>query len=490
MKKMQIFFIVLVLGLMILPWFNIEQSQISGVEKTAPLPSFSWRTYKDGTFQKRFNAWWNGNFGSRNNMLIIKNDIYEVLNLGLFHAGYSGNILQGKQGVLYERNYLSSKFFPYSVDYAQKNATETVMLLARLRDRLSGMGKHLLFIMAPSKADARDDALPHLWQFLADNISEPPGIYPLWEKELARAHIIHVNAFEVLKQKDILKDSFPDTGTHWSMLAAGLTLEEGIKRLNDAGAALPAVQIKGERISDEDHAAERDIADLLNIRPRYHKGRSTWKLATYQPIPVKQSIHTISIGDSFSNQIHRNILQSGFSTFESVAQFENRMPGREEWFRLLNAADILVLTYTYPALKGPRIKEEVSTLLGYTDDLILENWHSYEEGSKGQWSKQKSSVAFFHDAEKDSLFSFELKNTFHATALHLSINGRELRRVDLNALSLPAKITLPIPRQIMRKGRNSLDFFVDGASTPLVVLDNNMDVRTIGVFCSDFSIAR
>ena len=488
MKKLQLLFITLVLGLMVIPWFKLPQLSLSGVEKNIDFPPFSWRAYGADTFQKQFEAWWNGHFGSRNTMLIIKNDIYDMLNFGQFHSGYWGNILQGRHGTLYELDYLLSKFSPYYPDDIQKNAAETVTLLAQLRDRLAGMGKHFLFIMAPSKADARYDALPRLWQFRARHAPESPSMYPIWEKELTQKNIIYINALELLKKKNILKDSFPDTGTHWSMLAAGLTLKEGIQKVKNIGADLPDVMIKGEHISHSPYAAERDIADLLNIYPPYHKGRSTWKVATYQPIPSKDSVNVISLGDSFSNQIYRNILQSGLANDDTVSQFENRLPTKEEWFHILNKSNILILTYTYPKLRSPRIKNEVTTLLNYTDDIILENWNNYEKEPNGQWSKNKSSGAFFHDSEKDRTFSFLLKYTFHSKKLHLSINGHELYSLDLNTVTDHKKITITIPKIILHKGINHINFIVDGASTPVSVTENNIDSRLIGVFCSDFKV--
>ena len=488
MKKIQALFIALVLGLMAIPWFSLPQPQLTGVEKDTALPSFSWQAYGNGTFQKQLEGWWNGHFGSRSTMLVMKNNIYDNLNFGQFHSGYWGNILQGRHGTLYELGYLSSKFSPYHPDDIRKNAEETVMLLARLRDRLAGMGKHFLFIMAPSKADARYESLPRIWQFRARHTPEPPSVYPIWEKELTKKNIIYVNALELLKKKNILKDSFPDTGTHWSMLAAGLTWEEGVKRLKNAGADLPTVLIKGERISDKACAAERDIADLLNIYPPYHKGRTTWKMATYHPISAKNSVNVISIGDSFSNQIYMNILQSGFSNNNTISQFENHLPTREEWFHMLNESNILILTYTYPKLHSSRIKDEVVTLLNYTNDIILENWNNYEESGKGQWSKYNSNIAFFHSAERDCTFSFLLKSIFHSKILHISINKHTLYSLPLDTITSHRKITITIPKTMLTKGINRINFLVEGASIPMVVTEENIDSRLIGVFCSDFSI--
>lgn len=488
MKKIQTLFVILVIGLMAIPWFSLPQPKLTGVEKDISLPSFSWQAYGSGSFQKQFEGWWNGHFGSRRAMLVMKNNIYDNLNFGQFHSGYWGNILQGRHGTLYELGYLSSKFSPYDPDDIRKNAAETVMLLAQLRDRLAAMGKHFLFIMAPSKADARYESLPRLWQFRARHTPEPPSMYPIWEKELTQKNIIYVNALELLKKNNVLKDSFPDTGTHWSMLAAGLTLEEGVKKLKNAGADLPTVLIKGERTSDKAYAAERDIADLLNIYPPYHKGRTTWKLATYQPIPLTDSVNVISIGDSFSNQIYRNILQSGFSNDINISQFENFLPTKEEWFNILDKSDLLVLTYTYPKLHSSRIKEEVMILLNYTNDIILENWNAYENEGKGQWSKYISNIIFFYNGERDCTFSFLIKHIFHSKNLHISINNHKLYSLPLDTITSDKKISITIPKTMLNNGINRINFIVEGASSPIVVTEENMDARLIGVFCSDFRI--
>ncbi len=475
---------------MIIPWFNLPDVHLAGHEAEISKPSFSLRAYANGNFQKQFATWWNRYFGSRGSMLTVKNDVYDMLNFGQFHSGYGGNILQGRYGVIYESQYILNKFSPYNADDVLKNATETVMLLAKLRDRLEAMGKFFLFVMAPSKADARCDALPWLWQFRARHSQVPPSMYSLWEKELARKNIIYVNALDLLKKKNILKDSFPDTGTHWSMLAAGLTLEEGVKRLNYAGANFQPIIIKGEKILNKDYAEERDIADLLNIKPKYHKGMSTWKYAVYQSISAELSINTFCFGDSFSQQIKKNIVQLGFSTLDTAAIIMNRIPTKEEWFQKLNKTDLLILTYTYTKLNSYRIKREVETLLNYTDDFILRNWHPYEKSGKGQWSKYHSSMEFFHNAKNDCTFSFMIKNKFRAKELCLFINKNKISQISLNTLSCPQKIIVTIPQHLLRVGLNRLEFFSNGAVSPKSISPDSADSRVLGVFCSDFKIDR
>lgn len=155
---------------------------------------------------------------------------------------------------------------------------------------------------------------------------------------------------------------------------------------------------------------------------------------------------------------------------------------------MLNESNILILTYTYPKLHSARIKDEVVTLLNYTNDIILENWNNYEESGKGQWSKYNSNIAFFHSAERDCTFSFLLKSIFHSKILHISINKHTLYSLPLDTITSHRKITITIPKTMLTKGINRINFLVEGASIPMVVTEENIDSRLIGVFCSDFSI--
>lgn len=487
MKKY--FYIAFVLTLLIIPWFALPQLQLSGVEIKEERPYFSLQAYWTGKFQKKFENWWNGYFGSRNTLVIIKNSIYEILNFGQFHSGYSGNILQGKNGTLYESAYVIYKFQQWNPFQVEKVAEETVSVFADLRDRLEYMEKNFLFIMAPSKADANEENLPITWQYRAKHGQTSPSMSPLWEKKLQDKRILFVNSLDLLAKKNMIKDSFPGPGTHWTMLAAGRTWEEGVRKLRNLNTGLPAVKIIGEQITKNAANDERDIADLLNILPQYARGKQTWKLATYQPVPVSKSVHTISIGDSFSVSLARNILQSGFSTSDSLSLFSNRMPTREQWFDILEKADLLVLTYTYTKLDNYRMKEEASKLLAYTDDIVLKNWHPKIQNEKGQWSNSESQVLFFHSSDTDHEISFTVENRFHSKKLRITVNERQLSEVDLTSLHLPSQVKMIIPKKLLLPGLNKINFKVEGATAPITT-SNSLDTRVLGVYCSEIAIRK
>lgn len=488
MKALRYSFCLLILSLLIVPWFTLPQPRLAGVEKQASKPSFSCSSYFDGSYQKKMDAWWNRNFGSRNTLFILKNDIYEVLNAGWFHSGAGNSVLQGTDGVIYERGYVVRRFRSYSPADVSKNAQNTTELFARLRDRLKNMGKPFCFIMAPSKADVRCDVLPPLWQFY--NRFKPAHdvdkVYDIWENELRKHRITHINGLEEVRKRHAYADSFPDTGTHWSMLGAAYAVESAFSNLRSEGWNLPLISISGTYESNRDYGAEKDIARNLNLWPQYGQGRATWKNAEFSRTASGATVNTTVFGDSFTVQVHRNLAISGSS--HSSTRFGNRIPGTKEWLEQLAETDVLLMVFTYPNLHQHRMKNETTRLLAMLDELILEGWHEYEKNGKGQWSKKLSKATFLNSFGGDVELSFCIKNRFQTKKLHLSLNGHELENIDLQSKKLPAVIKLRVPQEYMTRGLNSIEFRSEGAISPAAHTPGKGDARTLGVFCNEFTI--
>jgi len=435
-------------------------------------------------------AWWNRNFGSRNTLFILKNDIYEILNAGWFHSGSGGDTLQGMNGVLFGRGYVSQCFHPRNQKTVLANAEETVKLFAQLRDRLHNMGKPFSFIMAPGKAAVRTDVLPPIWRFreIFAPKTDVDMTYDLWEETLQSYGIVYVNGLDEIRERNAYGDSFPDTGTHWSRLGAAFSLEKAISSLRKEGWSLPSLAINGSQETDKDYAAEKDIANTLNIYPHYNRGRKSWKMAIFAPISPRDSLSTIVLGDSFSVQLSHNLVSSGFS--HSTTKIENRIPSTKEWLKELNKAEALFFVYAYANLHQNRMKNETIRLLTMLDELILEDWHNYEKHGKGQWSKKISKATFLNSFGGDAELSFCIKNRFQTKKLGLFLNGYELVTIDLTKKKFPAAIKVYVPKEAMTKGLNTIEFRSEGAISPAVHTPGSGggDLRTLGVFCNEFKI--
>lgn len=486
MQKVKSLFLLFILALLVLPWFDFGQARIVGVEANVIRPSFSWKTYLNGTFQKEMEKWWNRTFGSRNTMLVAKNTVYDVLNVGQFHSGYFSSIKQGRHGVLFLSEYIQSKFLSYDVQVMRGIAEQTANSLKKLKDKLNYLGVDLLFVMAPSKADVRESDLPFIYTFREKYVSTPASLYPIWEKAFDQRGIAYINSFDVLKQKGLPKESFPDTGIHWSMYGAALVWEECSAFLNQINSIYPKLRVLGNRETDKAYAAERDIADLMNIRPRYYGGRKTWSVAEYEANQSVHPINSVAIGDSFTRQLYFNIIQSRFSNVDSCALYENRLPTKEQWFDIIKKNKIVILNYTYPQFRGWRIKNEVERLLSYIEDIQLLNWHPYEPWGNAQWSKDVSEVEFVNHTNGDYRLSFDLKFNYHTEKLIFKINGDVICEMIVKNNNGIKNILIPSHK--IKKGINKIGIISINASNPVVMEQHYHNNRTLGAYISNIEV--
>ena len=85
---------------------------VAGFERKAPRPKASAKAFLAGTLQNDLKAYYDRKYFGRGELLMFKHLVFDAVNLGQYHAGYSGNVIQGREGFLYERGYLDVLFNP------------------------------------------------------------------------------------------------------------------------------------------------------------------------------------------------------------------------------------------------------------------------------------------------------------------------------------------------------------------------------------------
>ncbi|ADW16714.1 hypothetical protein Despr_0535 [Desulfobulbus propionicus DSM 2032] len=484
-------FICAIVATLIIPWFKLPQPEITGVETKHIFPSFTFDFFFKTTYQKNIEKWYTSNFGSRNTFLIAKNTIYELLNFGQFHSGHSGNILQGRKGVLFEKGYILSKFSKMDDVDHHLIAKDIVTSLSKFRNKLNEMGIEFFFIMAPSKADCREDAIPILWKYRQNHLQPSTSIYPKIEKLLHKENIHYINSLKEIQQLNLTKDAFPDSGIHWTMHCSAIILTKATEILNAKNKEkFPIVTICNVKKTMQSNYAERDIASLLNIYPRYNKGRTSWNIADFKPTEFQKSINALILGDSFSDQLRPNILRSGFSTDTKLIGRGNWLPSRDELFSILKKTDLVILTYTYPALVNNRIVKDISSIISCIDDVSFSEWYGHEKSLNGRWSKANSTIHFLNDGSIEHLLSFQiLRKSKTANRVKIFVNNNIFHDIDLKNVSLPLNINIKIPQSILKQRENQVLVQTNFPSSP-VSLGTGNDSRELGVFCNNFSISR
>lgn len=341
MNKKALFYPLCFLLIIAASWILRASVSVGGFSQKAPPPEWSISAFGDSVFQKETEKYLISKLGALKYLLIIKNDIYEILNAGQFHTGYSGNITQGKNGILFERNYLICSWGYTSIAEIEKIAQETAKELKTLKELLAKRNIALMLVMAPSKVDFFSANTP--WQYTARFPGQMIGseiVGPIFEKYLKRDDILFTDCYAPLANAGEL--AFTDRGIHWSMYGAGVCLAQMARKLHAADPdVFPSLELIGSSATTKANYGENDLSDLLNIWPPYKKGRKIFYLAEFRKIDTPVSF--VLLGDSFMGQLTANMDLSRYSRAHMLTNFENHQPSREEFLASLKHAKALIL---------------------------------------------------------------------------------------------------------------------------------------------------
>lgn len=294
LKRITLIVIVLVL---LLPGFfgfyNKESvgKNLEGSYVPAEDPDFTWDKWWEGTYSELKNNWVNEHFAFRNTLVRLSNQI----KFSLFKQSPNPDFVVGKDNYLYQLGYINQYT---GQDYIGDKAIEdSVKQLKTLQDALSQINKHLLVVLAPSKARVYPEYLPvDVEKKRAAETSYTS--YTKWLKQYG-VNVIDFNAIFLNKKAVADYPLFPKYGVHWSRLEA-IRAADTINRYFSVRTQreIPKLVIRKINASDSLVAVDKDALTLLNLlsQPRIEK-------VGYPEAEIldayKSSLHVLVISDSF-----------------------------------------------------------------------------------------------------------------------------------------------------------------------------------------------
>lgn len=241
-------------------WLNISsEPPLQGhVVKADSNPDFSWQNWWSGTFQQDKAAWLNENYGFRNTLLRLHNQIgYSWWN----HA-YTNWVIVGKENYLFDSKYINSW---QGYDFVgQAVIDDKTRKLKALQHELSKRGTALLVIIAPGKASYFPEYLPDTCKPNKVNTTN----YESYVKTFGREQI---RTFDVRKWFNILKKQskyalFPKCGIHWSTYGATI-VQDSITGFVSAllERPLPKLEMDEIVVTDSANTIDADIGKGMNL---------------------------------------------------------------------------------------------------------------------------------------------------------------------------------------------------------------------------------
>lgn len=262
--------------------------------------------WHDESYQKGKEAFLNQEFGFRNTLVRINNQLYYTL----FRQAKANGVIIGKEGYLYEEAYIKDYYGESFV--GQKRIDAVVSRLQSVDSAFKKMGKTLLVVFAPGKASFYPEHIPDRYHRVNDSTN-----YKGYRDAISNSglHFIDFNAWFIANKSTSPYLLYPKTGIHWSDYGAVLAIDS-INRYLGRVHGYDPVEVfwdefyQNDSISGVDGDIEAGMNILCSIpkpRPRYPK------LQYFQD--GRDKIKLLNIGDSFFwNIFGKDICKQLFDT--------------------------------------------------------------------------------------------------------------------------------------------------------------------------------
>ena len=276
---------------------------LSGVTEETPKPKVSFASFVDGSLQDSTEAYLKQHYGFREPLTRLHNQTRWSL-FRYAQVEEDGRIVITPDNWIFEsgtvEEYYQSRVYYNDIDYSEKLyqdfEAETQRLL-ELQQLLEPYGTHLFVALLPGKEQICAEHLPKNTQYFKE---KKTTAYEFYSKRLEELGVNHVDFAEwFMQMKDTVSyPLFPQTGTHWSVLAAQHSADSLVRYMED----LADINISNICLGPDFQRtvlADRDLESLMNLIWPLKKQPN--RLSYAYPEEDSTAVHPtlITIGDSF-----------------------------------------------------------------------------------------------------------------------------------------------------------------------------------------------
>ena len=301
--------ILIALTILMLCAFAIQQGtglfkfkELNGVTETQTKPELTSESFLQGTFQRDVEAYLKQNCGFREPLTRLYNQI-------LWTFFRYAKVVEDKRVIITDDNwmfepwtveeYYQSRSYNYAVDsleMAQKLEAEAQRIL-ELQQALEPYNTHLFVALLPGKEQICGEHIPQGFHYSRE---KKITAYEFYAKRFKELGINHVNFAEwFMQMKDTVSwPLFPQTGTHWSNLAAQHATDTLVRYMENL-AGINMMNILLDKDFQRTLKPDADLESLLNLiwPVKKQPNRLSFAYPDYDSTAVRPTL--ITIGDSF-----------------------------------------------------------------------------------------------------------------------------------------------------------------------------------------------
>lgn len=303
-KVKHIVFILILAGLS-LPalqgkWHLFPEKPLHGDFEQKELPELTKNTWLDGTFQEALDPWLEQNTGFHNGLVRVHNQ----LDYSLFHKTNAEGVIRGRNGQLYESDYIRAWT---GADFVGEELLDRKLRQFRfLQQHLEeNHDIDLVLVLEPGKASVYPEDIPG--RFIEGEKTNYRYISQR-ARELG-INLIDYNAWFMEIRDTVSYPLFPKQGTHWSEFAMWYAADSLIRYIEKVrNIELPEVIREGTEYNSSLRSTDYDVGVTLNLLFELRHGK--------MPYPK------YSFGDT--NRVRPNVLSVADSYYWNI--FNTRIP--------------------------------------------------------------------------------------------------------------------------------------------------------------------
>ena len=264
---------------------------LKGSQTKAEKIWFSKDVWYSGEYQKAYEAWHAENVGFRADYVRLHNQI----EYSLFGKISAQAVVEGKDGYLYEENYMKTYA---GLDFVglpliEKNAER----LKLLQDSLEKKGITLIVCLAAGKASFYPEYLPD--EYAAGSDSTNYKVYAAVLKK-HNVNLIDYNDWFMKMKGKTEFPLYPKTGIHWSRYGSLKAVDSLIKYVEKKKAVdLPSVVWEKTVWGDTMQSPDNDIGDAMNLLFPIEPIRLGYPVYHFEDTTGKAKLRMLAFSDSF-----------------------------------------------------------------------------------------------------------------------------------------------------------------------------------------------
>src|ERR1017187_513909 len=301
----------------------LKKGGLKGDVQIAKPDTFSMSKWFSGSYQSKTDKYLDENFGFRDLFVRLNNQI----DYSLFNKIHADDVVVGKDRYLFISSYIKAY---YGNDFIGENAIlSKIRKIKFLQDTLSRLGKTLIVVFEPSKANYYPDFIPD--SFRKDTRATNYDTYVKMAKNNG-VNYIDFNRYFMDHKYQSQYPLYSKYGIHWTFYGACLVTDSLIKYIDKArNIRMPEIRWDKIHESYKPESYDYDIADGMNLLLKFrYDEKLGYPIVQFREGPGYKKPSLLAVGDSYFFGISELDLSKMFSDYHFLYYNNTVFPESEK----------------------------------------------------------------------------------------------------------------------------------------------------------------